>query len=277
MKPSEPILSAHNLCICLHDRRLIHGVSFEIPKNQITAIIGPSGAGKSTILKTINQMILEEPELHVSGDVFFKNKKITSYFNSLEELRQQVATVFQKPTVFPCSIAENIIFGLKHTGKLNKERKGQIIESCLKKAGLYEEVNSRLQEPAVNLSIGQKQRLVLARAIAMDPDVILLDEPTSALDIRSTQIIEEQITNLKQTKTIILVTHDLEQAKNIADNIICLVAVDKNKSLYTENNCPKAGDIQPHFTALKRDCQEIKDVPSAQVFNYFEKLSAATH
>lgn len=218
----EPLISTKNLSVTAAGRSVFADLTVDFEPNSVTSIIGPSGIGKSTLLKAINALIHEEENYVVSGEILYKGVNIAKHFETSQNLRKNIGTVFQKPTVFPTSIANNVIFGVKHQGLRPHREFSKIIENSLISAGLFEEVKDRLTESAKSLSLGQKQRLSLARALAMNPDVILMDEPTSSLDVHSTKIIEVQIRELSKSKTIILVTHDMEQARRVSQNIVCL-------------------------------------------------------
>lgn len=195
----------------------IKGISLPIHKNEVVAIIGPSGCGKSTYLKTLNRMVELVPNVHIAGNVSYKGKSIFDKSYEVEELRSHVGMVFQKPNPFPKSIYENIVYGPKINGIRNKGILDEIVETSLRKAYLWDEVKDRLNTNAYELSGGQQQRLCIARCLAIEPEIILMDEPTSALDPKSTLKIEELIRELKETYTIIIVTHNMQQAARISD------------------------------------------------------------
>jgi phosphate transport system ATP-binding protein len=195
----------------------LKGIDIIIPKNQVTALIGPSGCGKSTFLRVLNRMNDLIDNVQVSGQIEFNNKDL--YLKSFDviELRTRVGMVFQKPNPFPMSIFENIAYGPKCQGVKNLSTLKSIVEESLKKAALWDEVKDRLKESALSLSGGQQQRLCIARTIAMQPEVILMDEPTSSLDPIATQKIEELIMELKKDYTIVIVTHNMQQAARVSD------------------------------------------------------------
>lgn len=196
---------------------IIHNLSLTIPAHQITAIVGQSGCGKTTFLKTLNRMIEEEGG-HMSGDIYLEDTNIRNL--SKELLRKRVGMVFQQPIAFPYSIEKNLSYVLKYHGVTGKAELEKEITSCLKKAKLYDEVKAHMKMSALKLSGGQKQRLAIARSLCVDPDVLLLDEPCSALDMKNTIAIEETLLELKDQYTFVIVTHNLAQAKRIADQIV---------------------------------------------------------
>jgi len=196
---------------------VLKNINFDIQKNKVTAFIGPSGCGKSTLLRTMNRMYSLYPEQYAHGKILLDGQNILDPALDLNQLRRQVGMVFQKPTPFPMSIFNNIAFGVKLYEKLSKDEMADRIQSSLQKASLWDEVKNKLNQSGLSLSGGQQQRLCIARAIAIQPDVILLDEPTSALDPISTAHIEELIEELKNEYTIAIVTHNMQQAARISD------------------------------------------------------------
>ncbi len=199
------------------DVRALHGISLPIYKNKVTALIGPSGCGKTTLLRCFNRMHDLYPKHRYEGEIHFQGKNILENDIDLINLRSRIGMVFQKPTPFPMSIAENIAYGLRLKGVRNKSELVGRIEDALKHAALWEEVRDKLNARAFDLSGGQQQRLVIARALAVEPEVLLFDEPTSALDPISTAKIEELVVNLKKDVTIIIVTHNMQQAARVSD------------------------------------------------------------
>lgn len=195
----------------------IKGINLPIYENEVVAIIGPSGCGKSTYLKTLNRMVELVPGVHITGEINYKGKSILDKSYEVEELRSRVGMVFQKPNPFPKSIYENIAYGPRIHGIKNKSILDEIVEESLRKAYIWDEVKDRLNKNAYELSGGQQQRLCIARCLAIEPEVILMDEPTSALDPKSTLKIEELIRELKQTYSIVIVTHNMQQAARISD------------------------------------------------------------
>ncbi|PKF63309.1 phosphate ABC transporter ATP-binding protein [Psychromonas sp. psych-6C06] len=209
-------LSIKNLNLFYGETHALKDISLEIPNRQVTALIGPSGCGKSTLLRTLNRMNDLVENVKINGDVHFDGSDI--YRDSdVKTLRKRVGMVFQKPNPFPMSIYENVAFGLKAQGIKSKQKLDEVVEESLRGAALWEEVKDRLDSDAFGLSGGQQQRLCIARAIAMEPEVILMDEPTSALDPIATHKIEELMDELRHKFTIVIVTHSMNQAKRIAD------------------------------------------------------------
>jgi phosphate transport system ATP-binding protein len=195
----------------------LKGISLPISKNSVTALIGPSGCGKTTLLRCFNRMHDLYPYHRYEGQIIFQNRNILSGDIDLINLRSRIGMVFQKPTPFPMSIADNIAYGLKLKGIKNKSELSGLIEQSLKHAALWEEVKDKLNKSAYELSGGQQQRLVIARALAVEPEILLFDEACSALDPISTAKIEECIVNLKKDVTIIVVTHNMQQASRVSD------------------------------------------------------------
>lgn len=212
----SPILEARNLFVSFGTTRAVSNITLAIPKCQVTAIIGPSGCGKSTLLKQFNRMNNFVWGFRMKGQVCFHGRDIYAPGANPMEVRRKIGMVFQKPNVFAGSIFNNVAWGPKLQGLVKGDGLAAIVKRSLTQANLWYEVNNRLEESALNLSGGQQQRLCIARALAMQPDVILMDEPCSALDPVSTGAIEDLIINLKQHFTIVLVTHDLAQAKRVA-------------------------------------------------------------
>lgn len=200
--------------------RILKGVDLAFDKNKVTCVIGPSGSGKSTMLRTINRMNDLIPDFHFTGEVLFNNKDIYGKGVPVHRLRQDIGMVFQKPCIFPGSIHDNVLFGVRHLGSKKKSDFPFIVEETLKSVSLWKEVKEKLQRPALELSEGQQQRLSIARALAVNPKVLLMDEPTSSLDHKSSEAVEELVRRLKSSLTIIMVTHKLEQAKKVADDVV---------------------------------------------------------
>jgi phosphate transport system ATP-binding protein len=217
-----PILEALNVAVYAAGKTLLRDVSFAVRPGQIFGLIGPSGAGKSTLLRCLNRLNDLVPGLRVEGDVRLHDTSIYAPDTDVNALRAQVGMLFQQPVIFPTSVAENVLFGAKRLRRLSRDECAELIESALTQAALWEEVKDRLRTPAHELSVGQQQRLSLARTLAVQPEIILMDEPTSALDPRSTQAIEDLIIGLKARHTIVIVTHNIAQARRIADWIACV-------------------------------------------------------
>jgi len=199
------------------DVHALSGISLPVHKNQVTALIGPSGCGKTTLLRCFNRMHDLYPKHRYEGEIIFQEKNILEDNIDLINLRSRIGMVFQKPTPFPMSIAENIAYGLRLKGIKKKSELTGRIEEALKNAALWGEVRDKLNSSAYDLSGGQQQRLVIARALAVEPEVLLFDEPTSALDPISTAKIEELVASLKRNITIIIVTHNMQQAARVSD------------------------------------------------------------
>lgn len=213
----EIVIEIKNFNGWYDQKQALKDINMEIKKKKVSAIIGPSGCGKSTLLRSINRINDEIPGYRTSGEIIFEGKNIYENNIDLSTLRKKIGMVFQKPVPFPMSIYENIAFGIKLHTPRNSRKMDEIIEAALKRAALWEEVKDDLDKPASSLSGGQQQRLCIARAIAIDPEIILLDEPTSALDPIATQKIENLIEHLSENYTIIIVTHNLAQAIRISD------------------------------------------------------------
>lgn len=211
----DTVFKVTNLDLFYAEKHALKNINIDIYKNTITAFIGPSGCGKSTLLRCFDRMNDLIDNCKITGDILYNNTNIKT-INPIE-LRTSVGMVFQNPNPFPMSIFDNIAYGPKCQGIKNKATLNKIVVDALKKAALYEEVKNRLKDSALSLSGGQQQRLCIARAIAMNPDVILMDEPTSALDPIATLKIEELIETLKKDYTIIIVTHNMQQATRISD------------------------------------------------------------
>ena len=205
-----------NLELCYGDFKAVKGISLTIPENKITAFIGPSGCGKSTVLKTLNRMNDLVEGCKINGQILYDGVDIYKNVDT-NDLRKRVGMVFQKPNPFPMSIYDNIAFGPRTHGVHRKKELDEIVEKSLKQAALWDEVSDKLKKSALALSGGQQQRLCIARALAVNPEVILMDEPTSALDPISTSKIEDLVLELKKEYTIIIVTHSMQQAARISD------------------------------------------------------------
>lgn len=211
------VFQTKNLNLWYSETHALKDINLEIKENEVTAVIGPSGCGKSTYIKTLNRMVELVPGVRITGEIKYKDKNILDKDFSVEELRTQVGMVFQKPNPFPKSIYENIAYGPKIHGIKNKKILDEIVEKSLRGASIWDEVKDRLHENAYGLSGGQQQRLCIARCLAVEPEVILMDEPTSALDPKSTLHIEELVQELRKDYSIIIVTHNMQQAARISD------------------------------------------------------------
>ena len=214
---NEKIISVKNLDLYYGDHKALNGINMDIERNSITAFIGPSGCGKSTFLRTLNRMNDLIPNVKIEGEVIYNDKNIYDKNVDIYNLRKEVGMVFQKPNPFPMSIYDNVAYGPRTHGIHNKEKLDQIVVESLKKAAIYVEVKDNLKKSALSLSGGQQQRLCIARALAVKPKVLLMDEPTSALDPISTGKIEELALELKKDYTIVIVTHNMQQALRISD------------------------------------------------------------
>ncbi len=234
----RPVLATVGLSITTSDgKTLLRDVNLDIPRRLVTGIIGPSGSGKSTMLKALNRLIDLTPSLRVSGRVLFEGSDTRAATVDADELRRRVGIVFQQPVMFPGSVEANVLFAAKRLGVATRANRTEVLESALQQASLWDEVKDRLTHSAATLSIGQQQRLAIARTLAGNPDVILMDEPTSALDPRVTEVIEQSIRSLIQTKTVVLVTHHLEQARRLCDYIACLCMRDGAGELMESDSC----------------------------------------
>ena len=211
------IMTVHDLCLWYGSHQALTDINIEIPEKSITALIGPSGCGKSTFLKTINRMNDLIPDVKITGEIKYKVQNIFAPNVDVNDLRREIGMVFQKPNPFPMSIYDNIAYGPRTHGVKNKAKLDDIVERSLRGAAIWDEVKDRLKKNALGLSGGQQQRLCIARALAVEPEVLLMDEPTSALDPISTLKIEELAEELKKKYTIIIVTHNMQQAVRISD------------------------------------------------------------
>lgn len=213
----KTVFEANELNLWYGEDHALKNINFEIAENNITAIIGPSGCGKSTFVKSLNRMVDLIPSVRLTGQLLYRGKNILDRKYGVEELRTKVGMVFQKPNPFPKSIYENVVYGPVIHGIRDKKILREIAEKSLKGAALWDEVKDRLHENAYGLSGGQQQRLCIARCLAVEPDVILMDEPTSALDPISTMKVEELVQELKKKYSIVIVTHNMQQAARISD------------------------------------------------------------
>ncbi len=239
-------ISVRNLNLYYGDFQALKNISMEIEENQVTAFIGPSGCGKSTFLKCLNRMNDLVEGCKITGSVELDHVDIYSKID-INRLRKKVGMVFQKPNPFPMSIYENVAFGPKTHGIKDKKQLNQIVEEALKGAALWDEVKDRLNKSALSLSGGQQQRLCIARALAVNPEVLLMDEPTSALDPISTSKIEDLVMDLKKKYTIIMVTHNMQQAARISDKTAFfllgdLIEYDKTEKLFSMPENKKTED-----------------------------------
>ena len=226
---NEALITLHDFGVAYENKPVLENVNTAIRKNRITAIIGPSGCGKSTMLKAINRMLELQSDAKIRGSIHLNGQDIQTI--PADELRRRVGMGFQTPTPFPMSIYKNMTYAPLYYGIHGKQKLEQIVQEKLEVTGLWEEVKDELNKNALKLSGGQQQRLCIARALTADPEILLLDEPCSALDVKSTQIIEELLLKLKEQYTIVIVTHNLFQARRIADDCIFML----NGQLWEQN------------------------------------------
>lgn len=226
---NDAIITLHDFGAAYEEKTVLSGVNTSIRRGKITAIIGPSGCGKSTLLKAMNRMLELESNAKIQGSIHLNGQDIHTI--PADELRRRVGMVFQTPTPFPMSIYKNMTYAPLYYGAKGKENLDRIVRENLEVTGLWEEVREELNKSALKLSGGQQQRLCIARALTAKPEILLLDEPCSALDVKSTQTIEELLLKLKETYTIVIVTHNLFQARRIADECIFML----NGELWEQN------------------------------------------
>ena len=248
---TAPILGVDELSVSINGRALLRRVTFAVHAGQIFGIIGPSGAGKSTLLRSLNRLTDMTPGMRVTGNVRLRGERILGTSVDVNALRTRIGILFQQPVIFPGSVEDNVVFGAKRMRPIHHAARAELIEKSLRETALWDEVRDRLRSPAHALSVGQQQRLCLARALAVDPEVILMDEPTSALDPKSTLAIEELILRLKTRCTIVLVTHNLAQARRVTDWLACLCVRDGAGEI-VESACCDALLANPQ-------CREVMD------------------
>ncbi|KAF7788719.1 MULTISPECIES: phosphate ABC transporter ATP-binding protein PstB [Pseudoalteromonas] len=217
LSPELTALEIKNLDLYYGDKQALSNINMLIPRGQVTAFIGPSGCGKSTLLRCINRMNDLVDTCRIEGEINLNGTNIYDKSVDVAALRRNVGMVFQRPNPFPKSIYENVVYGLRLQGVKDKRKLDEVVERSLRGAALWDEVKDRLHDSAFGLSGGQQQRLVIARSIAIEPEVLLLDEPTSALDPISTLVIEELINDLKEKYTVVIVTHNMQQAARVSD------------------------------------------------------------
>jgi phosphate transport system ATP-binding protein len=248
---NEPVkMVAHNLNFYYGAFQALHEITLDLHENQVTALIGPSGCGKSTFLRCLNRMNDLIPLSRVEGEILLDGHNIYAPSVDVVELRRRVGMVFQKPNPFPKTIFENVAYGLRINGVKDKDFLAERVETSLKQSALWEEVQDRLHRSALALSGGQQQRLCIARALAVAPEVLLMDEPASALDPIATQKIEDLIHELKRNYTIVIVTHNMQQAARVSDvtaffYIGKLVEVEKTETIFTR---PKYKQTEDYIT-----------------------------
>ncbi len=247
MIENSPKMSTQGLDFYYGDAQALYHITLDFPKNQVTALIGPSGCGKSTLLRCLNRMNDLIPYSRAEGKVLLDGENIYDSSVDVVTLRRHVGMVFQKPNPFPKTIFENVAYGLRVNGIRDKDFLTDRVETSLKQAALWDEVKDRLHDSALGLSGGQQQRLCIARAMAVEPEVLLMDEPASALDPIATLKIEELIHELKETYTIIIVTHNMQQAARVSDvtaffYIGKLIEVDRTETLFTRPKLKQTSD-----------------------------------
>ena len=240
-------ITAKNLCLWYGAAQALKNISIQIPENNITALIGPSGCGKSTFLKTLNRMNDFVPGVKITGEVRYQDTDIFAPGLDVNALRKEIGMVFQKPNPFPMSIYDNIAYGPRTHGIKSRAKLDDIVERSLRGAAIWDEVKDRLKKNALGLSGGQQQRLCIARALAVEPKVLLMDEPTSALDPISTSKIEELAMQLKERYTIVIVTHNMQQAVRISDRTAFfllgeLIECGETEKLFSQPECRKTED-----------------------------------
>lgn len=215
-------IETRNLNVSIHNNSVLKNINIEIPAKQLTAIIGPSGCGKTTLLKSFNRLLDIQDNVKITGEIVVDGVNIMTSGLNVPDIRKKMGLISQKPYPLPMSIFENVAYGLRIHHDKNAQDLEEAVQQCLQEVGLWNEVKNRLHDPASGLSLGQQQRLCLARAIAVKPEVVLCDEPTSALDPIAAQQIEKLLLKLKKDYTVVLVTHTLRQAKRVADYVIFL-------------------------------------------------------
>lgn len=235
----KDIITVKDMCLWYGNTQALKNINMNIPEKSITALIGPSGCGKSTFLKTLNRMNDMIPEVKITGEICYGDTNIFDPDLDVNSLRKEIGMVFQKPNPFPMSIYDNIAYGPRTHGIKSRVKLDEIVERSLRDAAIWDEVKDRLKKNALGLSGGQQQRLCIARALAVEPDVLLMDEPTSALDPISTSKIEELAIQLKDKYTIIIVTHNMQQAVRISDKTAFfllgeLVEFDDTEKLFSQ-------------------------------------------
>ena len=233
------VITVNDLCLWYGKTQALKNIDMQIPEKSITALIGPSGCGKSTFLKTLNRMNDLIPEVRITGEVLYQERNIFEKSVDVNDLRKNIGMVFQKPNPFPMSVYDNISYGPRTHGIRSKAMLDEIVERSLKGAAIWDEVKDRLKKSALGLSGGQQQRLCIARALAVEPEVLLMDEPTSALDPISTGKIEELALELKKRYTIVIVTHNMQQAVRISDQTAFfllgeLVEIGETEALFSQ-------------------------------------------
>ncbi|UQS85583.1 phosphate ABC transporter ATP-binding protein PstB [Apilactobacillus apisilvae] len=241
------ILQTENVHLYYGESEALHGFDLSFNENEITALIGPSGCGKSTFLRCLNRMNDLRPNVTINGSFKFQDEDIYAPSTDLTELRKNIGMVFQQPNPFPFSVYDNVAYGLKISGMKDKDKIDKIVENSLKEAAIWDEVKDDLNKSALSFSGGQQQRICIARVLAVKPKIILMDEPTSALDPISSSKIEDTLVNLKKDFTIIMVTHNMQQASRISDKTAFLlngdlIEYDSTKKMFINPNKQKTSD-----------------------------------
>jgi phosphate transport system ATP-binding protein len=245
----------------------VDGVSVDFAANKLTAIIGPSGCGKSTLLKALNRLHEIQPNAEITGEVYLGDQEITDADEPLPEIRRRVGYVPQTPTALPLSIYNNVAYGAKIHGDYSRSELDDLVETYLRKVNLWDEVKNRLDDPGAELSTGQIQRLCLARSLAVEPDVLLCDEVTSALDPISAEQVEETLEDLKEEYTIVMVTHSMDQAKRLADDVVFLylgelVETNDTRSFFEDPERERTKEFVKGHTAVEYDDDESSGAPA---------------
>lgn len=241
------IMTVKDLCLWYGKTQALKNINLEIPEKSITALIGPSGCGKSTFLKTLNRMNDLIPGIKITGEVMYHGENIYDRTVDVNELRRKIGMVFQKPNPFPMSVYDNIAYGPRTHGIGSKAKLDDLVERSLRDAAIWDEVKDRLKRNALGLSGGQQQRLCIARALAVEPQILLMDEPTSALDPISTSHIEELAMKLKEKYTIVIVTHNMQQAVRISDHTAFfllgdLIEFSETEAMFSQPKDPRTED-----------------------------------
>lgn len=232
----DAVLNTIKLSVSFGRRCVLKDVSLAVKEKNVLGILGPSGAGKSTLLRALNRTNELIPGFTHTGQIFFRGKDLHAPKIDVNRVRSQIGMVYQQPVIFPGSIKDNVLFGVKRVLKISKAQQTEFLENALRKAHLWDEVKDRLNASGDQLSVGQQQRLCLARTLALEPDIILMDEPTSALDERSREAIETLILKLKEERPVVIVTHDLEQARRVTDTVACM-CVREGSGQILESGC----------------------------------------
>jgi phosphate transport system ATP-binding protein len=236
MLDHSTILEVRDLTVTARGKLILDRVNLRLKRGEVLGILGASGSGKSTLLRALNRLLDLQTSYSVTGNIRFHGQDIYGKSVNPDILRQHIGMIFQQPAVFPITIERNVLFGITQSKKLNPSERAEVLEKSLREAALWDEVKDRLHDSALRLSIGQQQRLCIARSLALNPEIILMDEPTSALDTRATDAVERSILKMKAHRSVILVTHHLEQARRVTDWIACLCA-DKGHGELLESAC----------------------------------------